>query len=191
MTHTQFFFCTYLHLKTLCSSSKTILKHFNYSTIHDTWFPATLQNESANKRRTEHQTWLEFSCVLSMSRAADVSSRKMKWTQRKRKVRQRMENWEREWGERDKRIGRADFLSPIKATTPQCCYGDLLSLPSFQWATTYPCCLSVSRACGCVCFCVLAPEWIKQMKGKAIREPSQTVSHTHTQGHVYSHTYTH
>lgn len=110
-------------------------------------------------------------------------------TPRKRKKVRQRKNWARVW--RDKRIGRADFLSPIKATTPQCCYGDLLSLPSFQRATTYPRCLSVSRACGCVCFCVLAPEWIKQMKGKAIRGPSQTRTHMHTQRCIHTHTHTH
>lgn len=144
--------------------------------------------------REELNTRRDLNFHVSCRCPGQLTSAHGRWNEHTEKERwDRERGIEREWGEKDKRIGRADFLSPIKATTPQCCYGDLLSLPSFQRATTYPCCLSVSRACGCVCFCVLAPEWIKQMKGKAIREPSQTVSHTqtHTDGHVYSHTYTH
>lgn len=115
--------------------------------------------------------------------------------QRKGKVRWRKENWgseEREWGrgrgiekrerERDGGIGSTDSLSPIKVATPSVAMATSSLSPSFQRATTYPYCLSVSRACGCVCFCVLALEWIKQMNRRAIRETiSHTYGHTHMQ----------
>lgn len=39
------------------------------------------------------------------------------------------------------------------------------SLPSFQHATTYPCCLSVSRACGCVRRLSVGP-WMNQANEK-------------------------
>lgn len=133
-------------------------------------FPLGNISGCANMKRLEQQTWLECSHVVPLPREADVSSHR--WN----------EHTERQKGETGK-IGEAgmwsceglvnaDSPSTMKATNPCCCHGNLLSLsfslPSFQHATTYPCCLSVSRAGGCVRRFLLALEWIKQMKRRAV-----------------------
>ena len=100
---------------------------------------------------------ISHSCIfLSFSsQAADTGFWKTALTERNKESEVRQK---RTWTSEERwKIGRADFLSPTKATTPWCCYGDLLSF--FLSLSYHLSLLPFSQSvfpfmCVCVCWCL-------------------------------------
>lgn len=137
----------------------------NNSTPHVTWMPSGLWKSPVPG------SWRQLIMEEAMN------------TRTKRKVTQR--------SERERYEGRQSWfsLSNKSTTTPPVLLWRPLSL--FLSVSYHLSLLPFSQQDVWVCarFCVLAAEWLKQMKGKAIKEKlgccTPTHTHTHTDIHVY------